>query len=213
MISMFFAPVALALASSAGNTPEPHFASLNALPPATPEYFLAPPVQRFEGRPAASEFHYDYVDALFSFGDLTGPLVEGSFYLQERWLAVAKAGFLSDSDVDLTTVSAGVGYVYPLQRQLDLVGTAELEYGDLEVDGPFGKATDDEFGFRGRGGARYQLTDEVELFGGLGVRTIFDNDLRADGGARYRLNERIALMGRLEVDDNTQVSLGARFEF
>lgn len=186
-------------------------ASSLGLAPAAP----AAPAQTYAS--GGQNFTYRYVDLQYAFGDIDGVRLRGAYQLDEPWIAVAKAEFTDASDdgvdVDLLAVSGGFGYVYPLQEKLDLVGTAELEYGSVDVSSGSVSDSDSELGLRARGGARYRVTPEFEAYGGATLRTIFDSTFQIDGGARYHLDERLALTAGLEFGDDTIFAVGVRYSF
>jgi hypothetical protein len=160
-------------------------------------------------------FSYNYIEGGVSVGDATGFELGASFDLEGPWIGVGRFLYLEDDesgvDVDFIGLSAGVGYVHPLQEGVDLVGTAELEYGDVDA-GSFGD--DDDFGVRLLGGARFAATEQLEIFGNIGYRSIFDGEFGFQLGGRYQVNERWSALARLDVeDDYNQVLLGARYGF
>ena len=160
-----------------------------------------------------SAFHYTYGEVGLSLGDLDGIRVAGSYHLQDQWLIVASLGILEASRVDFTFFSAGAGYVHNIQEDLDIVATAELEFGRAEVDFLGSSASDSEVGLRLRGGARYMLDERFEFYGGGNLRTTFDTDFFVDGGALYRINDRLQAYASLEVGDDTQFGIGVRYGF
>lgn len=160
-----------------------------------------------------SPFHYTYAEAGLSFGDLDGIRVAGSYHLQDEWILLGNFGLLEEGRVDFTFFSAGAGYVYNLREDLDIIGSAELEYGRAEVDFFGSSASDSEVGLRFRGGARYLLDERFEFFGGGNLRTTFETDFFLDGGALYRINDQFQAFASLEIGDETQVGIGVRYGF
>ena len=186
--------------------------------PATPSLAARPmnfslPEESNPDASASEAFSYTYAEAGLSFGDLTGLQTSGSYAVDGPWLAVANASLLSDSSVDLTTLSGGAGYVLSLQEDLDFVGTVELEYGSIEVDvGPF-TFSDSDVGLRGRAGVRWLYDESLEVYGGFNHRTIFDGDFIVDGGAVYHLDLHWDVTAKLEFGDNSLFTVGARYRF
>jgi len=159
-------------------------------------------------------FSYNYFEGGLSVGDATGVEAAASVELDGPWIGVARIQYLTDEesgvDVDFVSLSAGAGYVHPLQERLDLVATAELEYGKVDA----GNFDDSEVGLRLVGGARFAATEQLEVFGGITYQTIFDNDFGFNVGGRYQLNEQWSALARVDVlDDYTQFLLGARYGF
>lgn len=160
-----------------------------------------PPVEP-PAAPEDSQFNYSYVDAGVTFGDFTGLQLDGSYELDGPWIAVAGFTAASDDGPDLTILRGGMGFVAPVNERLDLVGTGQLEYVDLYKS---------ELGVRARGGARFALQEQLEVFGGLEYRTVFDDDWVLDGGAVFAISESLSAVGRLELGDYDQFTLGLRF--
>ena len=167
--------------------------------------------------PPGSSFHYDYVDGALVLGDLDGLRVGASVHVEGPWIAVGRLDWLGDdggaTDVDLQLLSLGGGYVHAVDERLDVLGTAELEIGRTDVDGPGQSADDDDVGVRLRAGARYQATDRLEVDGGISLSTIFDEDLGADARALYAFDERFSGFAGLDARDDTLVLLGVRYRF
>jgi hypothetical protein len=160
-------------------------------------------------------FSYNYVEGGLSFGDATGFELGGSTELEGPWIGVGRLLYLNDDDsgvdVDFIGLSAGAGYVHPLQERVDLVATAELEYGKVDVDN---QGDDSDLGIRLVGGGRFAATEVVEIFGGISYRSIFDGEVGFLVGGRYQVNERWSALARLDVeDDYTQFLIGARYGF
>lgn len=165
--------------------------------------------------PDDRHFSYNYFEGGLSVGDATGIELGASVELDGPWIGVARLLYLTDEegsvDVDYTSVSGGVGYVHALQERIDLLATAELEYGKVDR-GSFGD--DSDVGLRVLGGARFAATDELEVFGGISYRTIFDGEFGFNIGSRYEFNERWSALVRVDVEDDfTQFLFGARYAF
>jgi len=183
----------------------PNFGSVNAIDGGQAAWGATP-----------GHFPFTYLDVGLSFGDATGLAVLGSYHLRENWFLSGQLGYLSESagpvDVSLTTFSFGGGYAHEMQPGLALLASAELEYG--RVSASFGASrSDTEFGLRARGGARWQATPELEVFGGLGFRTIFSGDFLLDAGALYAFNSSWSAIGKLELGEYNQFTLGVRCNF
>lgn len=166
---------------------------------------------------------YSYADARIVFGDLTGLSAEGSYSINDDWFAVGHLVYGTDSDVDFQSLSAGAGYRFPinlpnLPGQLDVVATAELEYGRIEVErtvfGTTVRASDSEIGLRLRGGARYRFNRDWEFRAGLGLRTIFDTEVVLDVAGQYNINDQWALVSQLDLGSEFVLfGIGARVNF
>lgn len=172
--------------------------------------------QQFETK-TGGNFSYDYVEGGISLGEAVGTEIGFSHEVEGPWIAIGRFLYLTDDesgvDVDFFGLSGGVGYVHNLQTGLDLVGRAELEWGYVDASGNGVNESDDEFGARVRGGARFAAMEDLEVFGNAGFRTIFDSDFVADFGAVYRLESNWSALGRVDIDDDTQFLLGVRYGF
>lgn len=214
LTSLSTALFAAALPLTAGTAPA---VSSNAAAPTAPivsPSFAA--AQHFETK-TGGNFSYDYVEGGISLGEAVGAEVGFSHEVEGPWIAIGRFLYLTDDesgvDVDFFGLSGGVGYVHNLQTGLDLVGRAELEWGYVDASGNGVNDSDDEFGVRVRGGARFAAMEDLELFGNAGFRTIFDSDFVADFGAVYRLESNWSALGRVDIDDDTQFLLGVRYGF
>ena len=167
--------------------------------------------------PPGSGFHYDYAEAALLLGDFDGVRGGGSFYITGPWIAVGRIDYLTEdegnTDVDLVILSGGVGYVHTLEDELDIIGSAEIEIGDAEIDNPAGSHDDDDIGLRLRAGTRFQAADRLELAGGLSFTTLFDEDVGLDVRALYAFNENLAGFVGFEIRDDSFGMIGVRFGF
>jgi len=186
--------------------------------PLDPVAGTAPRILQAKGEaPAISSFRYDYGEAGLAIGDLDGLRLGGSMALEGPWIALGRLEYLTDdegnSEVDLLLLSGGVGYVHPVEPNLDFVGSVEVEVGSAEIDTPGGSADDDDVGLNLRGGVRFQATEELELAGGLSVRTIFDEDLGLDLAALYAFNENVSGFLGFDSREDSFVVIGVRYYF
>lgn len=168
--------------------------------------------------PVEPAFSYDYAQALYSFGDFDGLRLSGAYGLERPWFVAGDVDVIGTEengvDADLRALALGGGYVHSVvgqERPLDLLATAQLQYGRAKASANGASKSDSELGVRLRGGARYQVTPEVELFGGVSLRTIFDTEFSVDAGLLYDLGNGLGAVGTLEVGDDTVVSLGLRY--
>ena len=117
-----------------------------------------------------------------------------------------------DFGIDLNILELAVGYHTPLSDQLDF--TAELGWVEAEVDSGFGSADDD--GFMLGAGLRGQLTDAVELNGGIDYID-FDQgggETRANAGFLFDLTETLTVGAEASFWDDINVyQLNLRWDF
>ncbi|MHC4378782.1 MAG: outer membrane beta-barrel protein [Planctomycetota bacterium] len=165
----------------------------------------------------AEPFNYNYVQGGLAFGDGEGFRLEGSYRSAGSQLFyIGHADLLElDGDVDLTAFSAGAGYIFPQDESLEFYATGELQMAEVEASAGGFSASDDEFGLRLAGGARYWVTpSEIELNAELVYTTVFDGDFSIIGGGLYHFNEQASAFAELELgDDVTNFTLGARWAF
>jgi hypothetical protein len=192
-------------------------ASLSFIDPAAVAGGSTPPPMYTEGMyegPPDSSFNYRYAEGAILLGDFDGLRVGGSFPIQGPWIALGRFDYMTEEegsvDVDVLLLSGGAGYVHTIDEKLDLIGSAEIEIGDIEVDGG---GDDDDIGIRLRGGVRYQAHEKVELAGGLSFATVFDEELGIDGQALYAFNENIAGFVGFDNREDTVWTIGVRFNF
>ena len=167
--------------------------------------------------PPGSSFHYNYVDGAILLGDFDGVRGAVSLHVSGPWIGVGRLDYLTEdegnTDVDLILLSGGAGYVYTVQDDLDFIGSAEIEFGNAEIDTPGGDDDDDDIGVRFRGGLRFQANEQIELAGGVSLATIFDEDVGLDARALYAFNEKISGFVGFEIWDDSFAMIGVRFGF
>jgi hypothetical protein len=171
-----------------------------------------------EKAPPGSNFRYDYAEGAILLGDFDGVRGGVSKYISGQWIALGRLDYLTEeegsADIDITILSGGAGYVHTLEdERFDLIGSAEIEIAEAEVDAPGGGGDDDDIGLRLRGGARFRPDDRFELAGGVTLSTIFDEDLGFDVQGLYDFNEKFAGFVGFDVRDDTVATIGVRFFF
>lgn len=170
---------------------------------------------------AAEGFDYSYVeigyvkseiDDLDIDGDGFG--LRGSYEFTENFHAFAAyADQDFDFDVGATTFELGGGFAWPVNPNLDLVGT--LSYIKAEIDVPFIGDFDDD-GFAVGAGVRARVIDALELTGGLKYASFDEggDDTTFGAGARYFFTKMFAAGVDVDFDDDgTTWILGARLSF
>lgn len=170
---------------------------------------------------AESGFDYSYVelgyvkseiDDLDVDGDGLG--LRGSYEFTENVHAFAAYSDQDfDFDVGATTFELGAGYAWPVNPNMDLVGT--LAYIKAEIDVPFFGDVDDG-GFAVGAGVRARVIESLELTGGLKYMNFdeFGSDTTLGAGARYFFTNMFAAGVDLDFDDDgTTWMLVARLSF
>jgi hypothetical protein len=163
-------------------------------------------------------FDYSYIEASYVLADVDGLGEDVDGFAVAASLDVAQSVFgyiglqatsadTGGGDVDLDVLELGLGMHAPLGDRLDLVASAAGLLADAEALG----LSDDETGYRLRGGARYHLTPRLELGGGFGVVDLDDPETVFDAALLVGLTGPLHLRAGLELgEDVTAFSLGLR---
>ena len=148
---------------------------------------------------ANAEFNYTFIQANYgqidfddidADGDALG--FSGSYALSDEFHIFGGAEFADlGSGVDASVWAAGFGYNTALTPVLDVV--AQLSLQSAEVDTPFGDADDNGFGLNVF--LRFQLTDLVELNGGVNYVDLDDSGDSTGfaGAALFNVTDRVTL--------------------
>jgi hypothetical protein len=173
--------------------------------------------------PAMAEegFNYSYVDLGYVKSELDDYNVEGDgFGLRGSYEFTknvhAFAGYTDqeyDFGVNATTMELGAGYAWPVNSNMDLIGSASYVHAEVKAPG-FGSADDSGLGLGV--GVRGRVVNALELTGGLQY-VDFDksgNDTTFTAGGRYYFTNRFAAGLDMAFDDaGTTWMLGGRFSF
>ncbi|MDX1405932.1 MAG: outer membrane beta-barrel protein [Woeseiaceae bacterium] len=176
----------------------------------------------FAASAGAQDFGYTYLQASYgavSFDDSIvdvdgdGLGISGSWGFHPDFYAAAEYQTADmDFGVDLNILELAVGWHTPLSEQLDF--TAQLGYLEAEVESGFGSADDD--GLMLGAGLRGQLTDAVELNGGIDYID-FDQgggETRANAGFLFNLTDTLTVGAEASFWDDINVyQLNLRFDF
>ncbi len=174
----------------------------------------------FAATASAQEFGYNYLQASYgavSFDDSVidvdgdGLGISGSYgFHPEFYLAGEYQTADMDFGVDLNILELAVGWHTPLSDRLDF--TAQLGFVNAEVESGFGSA--DEDGYMVGAGLRGQLTDAVELNGGIDYIDFDDSETRAYAGFLFSLTEQMTVGAEANFWDDINVyQLNLRFDF
>ena len=149
--------------------------------------------------PAMAEegFNYSYVDLGYVKSELDDYNVEGDgFGLRGSYEFTnnvhAFAGYTDqeyDFGVNATTMELGAGYAWPVNSNMDLIGSASYVHAEVKAPG-FGSADDSGLGLGV--GVRGRVVNALELTGGLQY-VDFDksgNDTTFTAGGRYYFTNR-----------------------
>ena len=139
---------------------------------------------------------------------------EGSFALDEHLFLRGGASFYDgdydspgSDDVDGNRLYVGAGFHTPLQRGLDLVGTADVIRDDNDFN-------DEEWGYAVSGGLRHQTTEMLELSGGVLYEDIYDGNFGVYGQGLVNLTRTWDVGARVAfTDDSDNIGLFGRYNF
>jgi hypothetical protein len=199
---------------------------LNATVPAPPEMSKASlaldPVAAFAAAPAPAlqddkptGFSYTFIEANYMWfkpddfdEDLDGFEIKASIEIFLNLFLQGSYAALSD-DSDLDQYRIGAGWHLPIGETLDVYGILSYASADLE------SVTDvDEDGLALEVGARYWLTDKLELNGQGEWLDLDESDVGFGAGIRWYFMERLSLGLGLEwLDSDETYWAGARFSF
>ncbi len=145
-----------------------------------------------------------FVDVDVAGGD--GIKLGGSYLVQNNWLIVGSFSSVSfDNDIDSRTIEIGGGYVWPWQKDWDLVATARY----VDIGGDL-----DESGVILEGGLRGFLAPQFEIRGSVNHITAGDNDTFLELGGDYYFTRQFAAGLTLEFAGDVDVfTIGARYFF
>jgi hypothetical protein len=117
---------------------------------------------------------------------------------------------LDDSEVDLSFLRIGAGYIYPLDATWD--ANVSLAYASVEADGPGGD--EDDSGFELSGGVRGLVKPEIEVRAALNYLDIDDSDTYFTLGADYYFMPNVSAGIELDMGgDYETMSIGAKYYF
>jgi hypothetical protein len=117
---------------------------------------------------------------------------------------------LDDSEVDLSLLRIGAGYIHPLDATWD--ANVSLAYASIEADGPGGD--EDDSGFELSGGVRGLVKPEIEVRAALNYLDIDDSDTYFTLGADYYFMPNVSAGIELDMGgDYETMSIGAKYYF
>jgi hypothetical protein len=152
---------------------------------------------------------YDFVELRFVDVDVAGGdglKLGGSYHIKNNWLIVGSLSSVSfDNNIDSRTIEIGAGWVWPWQKDWDLVASARF----VDIGGDF-----DENGVILEGGLRGLLMPQFELRGSVNHITAGDNDTFLEFGGDYYFTKQFAAGLTLEFAGDVDVfTVGARYFF
>jgi hypothetical protein len=167
---------------------------------------------------AQDGFSYTYLEGGYQNVDLDSPSADGDGIFLGGSVELARSVFLTaDLDyadfnrgIDARTLELGVGVSLPVAPDLD--GLLKGGYIDAEVDTRFGDFEDD--GFFIAGGARWMVTEQVELNGSLKYVDLDESgdDVVVAFGGLVTVRPNLAVLGGVEFADNADtLTIGFRY--
>jgi opacity protein-like surface antigen len=166
----------------------------------------------------ADGFSYSFIGAGYARAEVVdetgdGFGIGGSAALGDNWHIFAgyqSLGF--DFDIDLSALSAGVGFNTPISEKIDVV--AQVAYLYAEADTPLGSVDDNGYGVSV--GLRAWVSERVELDGSIAYSDFGDggNDTSFGAGVQFYFTEQFSVgLGLGFADDVDTYTLGGRFYF
>lgn len=112
-----------------------------------------------------------------------------------------------DSNADGSRLYGGLGYHTPLQRGLDLVGTADVIHDNND-------GNHNEWGYRLRAGVRNQTTRALQLSGGAVYEDVYDGNFGLYGQALVSVTPVVDVGARATVQDSENtIGVFGRYNF
>ncbi|MEE4245808.1 MAG: hypothetical protein V2I33_10370 [Kangiellaceae bacterium] len=161
----------------------------------------------------ADEPSFDFVEGGYADNyDADGFLLRFNATVNNDFFLAGSYESVGENSVDLNTTVLGVGY------QIESFGNAslytQLSYLDLEIDTPFGSASED--GYQLGLGYRNQVSKETQLYSELNHKSIDGNGLTELAiGVRQNFTDEFAAFVELKADDfdNDGFSIGLNYNF
>ena len=177
----------------------------------------------FAGSASAEGLNYTYLQASWGQVDFDDSLLDvdgdgfgiaGSVAISENFHVFGEYQTADlDFSVDLNILEAGLGYNVPLSETVDFV--ARLGYVNIEAEAP-GVPSADEDGYSAGVGLRGNLSNNVELDGGVDYVDGSDTDgeTRVNAGFRYNFTENFSVGAKGTWWEDVNIyQLNARFSF
>jgi hypothetical protein len=172
----------------------------------------------------AEGFSYSYLDAAYVNTDIDrfdedvdGFALRGSYELTDNVFVFAgyadQGTSVAGFDIDLQTYNLGLGYAWPLGKDLDVYGKLGYVSAEADVQG-LGDADDD--GYSLAVGLRGRAIEQLELEGAVSYVDLSDSgdDTSLDLGARWYFTPQFAFGVEGSFgDDASTYGLGVRWNF
>ena len=169
----------------------------------------------------ASDINYNYVQGTYGEVDLEGADldgfgIDGSIKFNDSFYGIAGYEKYDDNGVDLSEITAGVGFIKSVSDKTDWV--SELSFVRNKTDFGFGSFSDN--GYRVATGLRGMVSDKFELNGKVSYTDVgdFGNGFGASVGAVYHVNDTFGITAGYDYADRDNADLdgwnvGARISF
>ncbi len=171
------------------------------------------------GKPApAAEFDYSFLEAAYVLvevdgldDELDGFSVSAALDVTDNVFGaislLSTSGDVGGVDLDYDVLELGLGLHEDLHERLDVLATGALLLADAEALGD----SDDETGYRLRGGVRFAPAADWELAGGFGFVDLDDAESFFDASGLYRLTDLLHVRLGVEFgEDGEAYALGLR---
>ena len=158
-----------------------------------------------------AKVRWDYVGAGYTDAAGDGPYIEGSYRLDNRWIADGSLSRLSAGAFDVNLLQVGVNYLTGFQLDFS---PATQTYILAGIDHASGDA--DDTGAYGGVGLRHPLTPQVELYSEATYHAIGDDYGSLAGGIAFYLSPDWAIRSNIALnsgDTKNEFRFGVSYQF
>ena len=155
--------------------------------------------------------------------DAAGLYLRGSWNFADNFFVEMRGDAAAADDMVFSNGLLGLGYFMPMNDDLTVYGLAGYANSrlDLDVNTPFGKinnAKEEQSGFTGEIGARYQVMDRWTVEPAVRFAAYDDTMYELRLGNNIKMTEHVSLEANLSRNDydafaETNFQLGARYSF
>ena len=173
-------------------------------------------------KPTKTQFSYSYAELGYSKHDFdveNAPnnidgdefTLSGSVQLKDNWHVYGSYGTANlDFGIDLDTWVLGLGYSYPVGKDVDLYG--RVLYLDTNADLGATSSHDNGLGFQFR--VRGRVNEKIEVEGGLQYLDVAHSDTSLQASARYYFTRQFSAgVGITFGGDQDGLGINARYNF
>jgi len=169
---------------------------------------------------SASAFDYNFIQATFVDTDFdSGFNIEGSYDIRPDTSVIGSV--LLAGDYTFLSLGGSRRLDFDLNEDMSLEVQAALERASFDSEFCFGSfsglvcnsVSSSDTGFSIGGLLRYDVQQDIEVFGGLAYSTLGDGDIVLNFGGMYNFSENLHAYGRMRLSDNDTIEVGVRYVF